>query len=390
MTTMSPNVILFSTADWDNPFWTNKQHTAKGLAEKGFTVLYVESLGLRQPQLKSTDVTRIFRRLLKFFGGVRKVGERLYVYSPVVIPFRWFPFANRINDWILRKHLSRIQKKLRLFRPIVWTYNPMVLELGKSLHMSKLVYHNVDDLAAAPGIDSKAVRLAEENLLDEASVVFCTSRKLEEKSKLIAGGRVHFFGNVVDFEHFSKARRLGLEEPADLAKIPYPRIGFVGALSSYKFDVGMVREAARAAPERHWVLIGKVGEGQPDTSMESLKLEPNIHFLGPKSYEDLPKYLKYMNVVTIPCPVNDYTQSMFPMKFFEYMAAGKPIVARKIDALKEYERYFYGYNDQREMELKLDQAQKNGVEHPDWADKLAQENTWDIRLLKMLALVEKS
>lgn len=386
---ISPNVILFSTADWDNPFWTNKQHTARMMADKGFNVLYIESLGLRQPQLKSADLGRIFRRIKKFFGGVREVEDRLYVYSPVVIPFHRFAWARRLNSWILRTHLLSIQKRLKLYRPLVWTYNPLILPLAQMLQPSRVVYHNVDDLSAAPGINADVIRTAEDELLKNADLVFCTSRKLETRSRAVAGDRVHFFGNVVDYNHFAQAKKDHLE-PADLLAIPHPRVGFVGALSSYKVDVPVIRDAARAMPEWQWVLIGKVGEGQPDTSMESLRSEPNIHFLGPKDYRDLPKYLKYFDVATIPCPVNEYTQSMFPMKFFEYMAAGRPIVARKIDALKEYEGYFYGYDNERDLIVKVDQALKNGVAHPDESDRLARDNTWEIRLLKMLALVEKS
>jgi glycosyltransferase involved in cell wall biosynthesis len=386
MTAISPNVILFSTADWDHPFWTNKQHTARMMAQKGFHVLYIESLGLRQPQLKSADITRIFRRIKKFFAGVREAEERLHVYSPVVIPFHRYAWVRRLNDWILRTHLRRIQAKLKLDRPLVWTYNPMILDLARTLSPSRIVYHNVDDLSAAPGIDSAAVRTAEDHLLQAANLVFCTSRKLEQRSREVAGDRVHFFGNVVDYQHFARARS-ELAEPEDLRAIPHPRIGFIGALSSYKFDVPMVRDAARAMPEWHWVLIGKVGEGQPDTSMESLRDEANIHFLGPKSYTELPTYLKYFDVTTIPCPVNDYTQSMFPMKFFEYMAAGKPIVARKIDALREYGNYFYGYDE--DLVERVSQALERGVCDPVASDRLAQDNTWEIRLLKMLALVEK-
>ena len=385
----SKNVILFSTADWDNPFWTNKQHTAVQLAARGFTVLYVESLGLRQPKLKRSDLKRIVHRLLKFFQGARKVSDRLYVYAPVVIPFHRFAWVRKFNFLILKTQLTYFRWKLSLSSPLVWTYHPMMMNLLDTLHASKLVYHSVDDLAASPGIDRKAILTHEKELLRQADLVFCTSRKIEAHCREIAGSRVHFFGNVVDYDHFAKARG-DLPEPVDLQNIPHPRIGFVGAISSYKVDFAAIAASAKAHPEWHWVLIGKVGEGQPDTEISLLLACPNIHLLGPKSYDLLPSYLKYFEVATIPCPDNDYTNSMFPMKFFEYMAAGKPIVARAIHSIREYSDYFYSYQNESQFIQQIHQALISKVRDAIASTRLAKENTWEKRLNQMLALMGAS
>ena len=84
------NFIIFSTADWDNPFWTNKQHVSLNLAKRGHKILYIESLGLRAPTLKAQDLSRILKRIFSFFKGARKVHENIWVYSPLVIPFHRF------------------------------------------------------------------------------------------------------------------------------------------------------------------------------------------------------------------------------------------------------------------------------------------------------------
>jgi glycosyltransferase involved in cell wall biosynthesis len=380
------SVILFSTADWDNPFWTNKQHTAVQLAEKGFRVFYVESLGLRQPQLKLADIGRIFKRIRKLFIGAHEVRPGLFVYSPLVIPLHRFAWVRRLNQFLLRKILRFYQRKLGLGQPWIWTYNPIILDLARALNPSKIIYHSVDDLAAAPGVDRETILQNESRLLDACDAVFCTSRKIETHCKAMAPLKTYYFGNVVDYDHFKKAQS-PQKLPEDLIAISRPRIGFIGALSSYKFDVAAVLEVASTRPEWQWVLIGKVGEGQPDAGMESLKGQSNIHFLGPMDYIELPQYLAHFDAAVIPCPLNEYTRSMFPMKFFEYMAAGRPIVARRIDSLEEHLAYYRHYEDSKSLESALEASLCEGVIDPAGCDSLARENTWTKRLDKMLGII---
>ena len=279
-------------------------------------------------------------------------------------------------------------RKLKIQNPWIWTYNPMILDLALSLHGSKLIYHCVDDLSASPGIDKNAVLLNEDALLKKCDLVFCTSRKLEERCRTLAGSRVHFLSNVVDYEHFSKARANPLE-PDDLKSLPHPRIGFIGALSSYKIDVENITYVAKKRPEWQWVLIGKIGEGQPDSNLDALQTFPNIHFLGPKDYQILPEYLAHFDVAVIPTPRNDYTESMFPMKFFEYMAAGRAIVARDIHSLQEYRNVFYPYDSGLELERQIETALRGGIREPALSDQLARENTWERRLEKMIDFINR-
>jgi glycosyltransferase involved in cell wall biosynthesis len=345
MTKNTKDIILFSTADWDNPFWTNKQHTAKQLSELGYNVLYIESLGLRTPHLKLNDIVRIKNRLKKFFNGTRKINPHLWVYSPLVIPLHRFLLVRLINKWILIFHLKLIILKLGFKNSIIWTYNPMIVDLIPSIPHSSLIYHSVDDLSASPGIDSKLILKSESELLKLADHVFCTSRKIERHCRTLAKGEVHYFNNVVDYEHFSKALN-DLLEPEDIKNIPHPRLGFIGAISEYKVDFNLIKSVAIKNPNWHWVLIGKIGEGQPQTSVDDLANIKNIHILGPKSYEILPSYIRHFDIATIPCPKNQYTESMFPMKFFEYMAAGKPIIVRDIDSLLEFKNNYYSYSSE--------------------------------------------
>ena len=91
-------ILMLSTADWDNPFWTNKQHVALELSLQGHKVLYVDSLGLRPPSINKSDFTRIFRRLLKGLRFPRRINENLWVWSPIVIPFQKYRAVEYSTD----------------------------------------------------------------------------------------------------------------------------------------------------------------------------------------------------------------------------------------------------------------------------------------------------
>jgi len=385
---LSRDVVLFSTADWDHPFWTNKQHVASQLAAEGFRVLYVESLGLRRPTAASRDLGRIGRRIRRALQGLRQVQENLWVGSPLALPWHGNRSARMLNERLLRRWLKRQCLRLDFQKPIVWTYNPLVGPLLDALDRSLLVYHCVDDLSAAPHMPSEAIHDAERELARAADVNFATSRLLEARLSAINSATTHYLANVADYDHFSQARSPG-PVPEDLASIPRPRLGFVGAISAYKVDFDLIATVARARPDWHWVLIGQVGEGQPDTSIESVHL-PNVHLLGPRPYGRLPDYLRGFDVATIPARANPYTAAMFPMKFFEYLAAGVPVVASSVPALQEFSRACELANSPESFISAVARVLDGQRPNAEYCDELARQFTWEWRMGQMLEILDEA
>jgi hypothetical protein len=335
------DVVLFATADWDEPYWTNKQHTAKTFAQLGWRVLYVESVGLRGPKMGSgKDWKRLWRRLWRGLRslalGPRQAEQNIWIFSPLAIPgthgTRWL---GRLNTALVRWPLQRFLRARQWSKPLIWTYHPFMLDTVKGLGGSKMVYHCVDDLGAVPMIDSAAVNAAEVELLKACDAVFVTNKNLLDKCRPF-NANTHYFPNVVDFEHFSKAHQKG-PLPADLAAIPEPRIVYVGVLSDFKVDFKLIEDVALARPDWRWVIIGAEREGQKSEWVPRLKALPNIHFLGRKNYQDLPAYLAAMQVAVLPTLCNAYTKSMFPMKFYEYLAAGLRVVSTPLDCFAHHQ-----------------------------------------------------
>jgi len=386
-TAVAYDITLLSTADWDNPFWTNKQHVAVELARRGHRVLYIDSLGLRAPTASAQDVRRIFRRLRKALRPPRQVAAGLWVWSPIVIPLQRFAAVRAFNRQFLGVALRLWSAVLAIRPQLLWTYNPMTVELLPLKRFGMVVYHCVDAINAQPGMPSQQIHRAENELLRRADVCFATAESLLARCRELNSASF-YFPNVADYAHFSAARADATVIPADLDAIAHPRIGFIGAISGYKVDFALLRRLAEAHPEWSLVLIGQVGEGEPGTKIDTLLGLPNIHFLGPRRYATLPAYLKGFDVAMLPSMRNDYTDGMFPMKFFEYLAGGCPVVSTDLPALREYgnvARLADGHD-----------AFISGIEdvlagrHPALEVRLnaAREQTYEKRTERMLAVIE--
>lgn len=384
------NCILFSTADWDAPYWTNKQHTTKHLSQRDIRVLYVESVGLRAPKLGSEiDLLRIWRRLLRGLRGVHQVEKNIWVISPLVIPFKHqWKLVRSINRWTLNRTINRFCKRQDFENKdtLIWTYHPYVLDYLDSSQYGSLVYHCVDDLSAIPGIDAEAFIAKEKDLLREANVVFTTSKKLYEKCSAI-NNNTHDFPNVVDWEHFSKAFT-PRSDPDDLKDIPHPRLGYVGVLSDYKVDFELLLNIAKEKPDWHIVLIGEEREGQNSLIVQQLRERENVHFLGYKRYEELPDYMRGIDVGLLPTLINQYTDSMFPMKCFEYIAAGLPVVSTELKSIDSQKSTYLIKSSKDVFLSSIFEALQIKKHKIDVSKAMIGDNNWQLRLDKMMEIIK--
>ena len=333
---MSDFVVL-ATADWDHPLWTNKQHVAVALADLGHRVLYVDSLGVRGPRVDRSDMGRILRRLRRGLRLPRKVRSGVWVVSPLVLPGQSRGLQGRFNRWSLSISLFLADCVLDLRRPLLWTFNPQTLAyLGlKRFHaFQAAVYFCVDRIQAQPGMPVQALEDAERDLCAQANALFTTSPELLAALGPLNAGS-HGFGNVADGDHFGQALTTAIKRPADWPQTNDPVLIFIGAIDSYKLDLPMLEVLMERTPHWTYLLIGPVGEADPSTDVSSWRRMANVHLLGTRDYSTLPAYLAHADVALLPLQLNDYTRHMYPMKFFEYLAAGRQVVATAIPALQD-------------------------------------------------------
>ena len=325
------DIVCVGFADWQGGFWTNQQHLMSRLAVHN-RVLFVESLGLRRPQIAAGDARRVARRIRGAIEGTR-VHDRVHVLSPLVLPLHGNPWVRALNRRLLTLSVSRAARRIGIRRPILWAYVPQAEVLIDSLDPALVIYHCVDDIAAQKGVDATPFREAEQRFASRADLVIASSSTLADRMREDSGNVLEA-PNVADTALFSTALQSGPIDPA-LAELPEPRLLFVGAITATKLDLGLLAELARIRPDWSLALVGSVGLGDPSTDISSLAALPNVHMLGPRPQAELPAVLRGADVGLIPYLASPLTASIFPMKVYEYLAAGLPVVSTPLPALSE-------------------------------------------------------
>jgi glycosyltransferase involved in cell wall biosynthesis len=317
-------VVCLSTADWDAELWTNKQHLMSRLSRAGVTVLYVDSLGLRAPSTSARDLRRIAKRLWSWRPLATIVEPGLLVDAPLVLPW---PSAQRINRHLLSRRMRRNARHYHLNKPVLWTYTPTAVDVFDPDRFSSLVYHCVDDLAAYPGVDAVNFRSREAELVALADVSIASSRPLEQHLRQLGAQKVIYWPNPADVAQFL---------PLSTRIRPRrnrPQIGFVGAIQEHKVDTQFVVDMAHLRPDWDFVLVGPVGLGLQQSGLHEVRWPANVHFPGVVAHDELPNVLHAFDVGLIPYRINDYTRSVFPMKVFEYLAAGLGVVSTPLPSI---------------------------------------------------------
>jgi glycosyltransferase involved in cell wall biosynthesis len=386
------DIVCLSSLDWD-AHWTSKQQIMNKLAACN-RVLYVEE---PVTMLAPLIVASRWKRWRAVLPSLRQVGPTLWILTPPpLLPFgNKRPSLNRVNQAILARYVRWAMKKLSFTdRHILWTYLPANVAVLDRLYRvsagkppSLVLYHCVDEHSAFPGhfMSPEIVKAYDDELTRRADLVITTSVSLGESRKALNPHTYTVF-NAADVELFNQALDPMGPVPADLDVIPSPRIGVVG-VHDYRLDVDALVRLVRADPSWQVVLIGPLRVGHLDEAR--LRALPGMHLLGDKAREELPSYLRGLDVALIPYKTCELTRNIFPLKLFEYLAAGLPVVAGGLPELKRYAGTV-ALADRVEEYPALVRAAIAGdsPEKRDARVALAADNSWDHRLTEISALVE--
>jgi len=407
------DIVCVSSLDW-SAMWTSKQQIMQRLAQTN-RVLYVEEPVTMLAPLK---VPSRWRRWGAVAPRLDRVDAGLWTLTPPpVLPFgNMRPGVNSANQAILAHYIRWAVGRLWFDEEyILWTYLPTSVALLDRLGVaapglgepavgrvtwpadrrasggrppSLVVYHCVDEHSAFPGfVVPRVVKGYDDELTHRADLVITTSENLR-LSRLPLNPNTYTVLNGADVEVFNRALDPGVPLPGDLACIPAPRLGVVG-LHDSRLDVDALEALAQADASWQIVLIGPVKPGQVDEAR--LLRHPNIHLLGEKPRAELPGYLKGLAVALVPYRANELTRNIFPLKLFEYLAAGLPVVVGGLPELLRFQGIIAVAAGSQDYPGLVRQA--IAEDDPDKRAArvaLAAENTWDHRVEDISILVEQA
>jgi glycosyltransferase involved in cell wall biosynthesis len=383
------SIICFGGEDWWYHHPHSKNHLMRRFARAGNKVIFVNSISMGLASVKSKDlVPRIARKLKSYAKLARTTAEGITVVSPAVVPFFGSATATAANRRLLTTQIAGLARRRGLSKPILWIAIPTAVEIIGRLDEQLVIYHvsdkydaNTMDHATKPAV----ISALHERAIDAADLIFYSSRKLlAEATRGLE--RSHLLEQAVDFEHWSKISTGDLRVPDEVEGIPHPRIGYFGAIEPWLIDQELIKQASRERPKWHWVFIGNKSRG---LEIESL---PNVHFLPPVSYGDLPNYAAGFDVCVLPWNTEvPFTSYGSAIKVREYLASGKPVV---ISPLPEYESMssVLRIGRSRDQFLKLvDQAlREEGTDLAAARQNAVRDGTWDARAEWVSGLIERA
>ena len=286
--------------------------------------------------------------------------------------------------------VRELVREQEIASPVAWVYTPMAEPLLDAVAPSLVVYDCMDELSLFVGAPPELVRM-ETALLGRADLVFTGGVSLYE-TKRARHPRVHCLPSSVDARHFARAKPSAslVTEPEDQARLPGPRLGFFGVLDE-RLDLALLDALARSHPEWQIVMVGPTVKIDPAT----LPRQPNIHYTGPRSYEQLPAYLSGWDVCLLPFARNDATRFISPTKTLEYMAAERPIVSTRItDVARSYADIVYLADDPAEFVAACERALSDPTEEREARTRAARavlsRTSWDATAGRVEALLEEA
>ena len=315
-------VLILGTADWNQPIATNQHYVARALTDSyNANITFVESLGLRRPQLNARDLRRVVRRLSRAINEAstsehtnREVPSGMRVASPIIVPYH-SGLTRRLNSHLLRSQISSWTAARG--RRVLWTYTPVTYGLDSIADTA--VYHCVDLLGQFPGIDANTIASAEAELAARNVAAVASSEKVADHLAAMGFRNIELWPNVADTAIFSAREPQRTERTEE-------RAIFAGNLTANKVDFNLLLALVNSGLTLD--IAGPIAEGggaTPDQFRELLRAGAN--YLGVLSLEELAQHMTKCTVGLIPYVFNEYTAGVSPLKTYEYLAAGLAVAS---------------------------------------------------------------
>lgn len=383
--------VVLAPNDWRG-VWMNRQHLFSRIG-RIHTVLY--STGLR-----SSWEWREAVRESALLERIGKTDNALVYEAP-----SWLLRVkrnSRADDVALRYFASRVEHHLKrlggvgsgLRKNVLYVFHPAFLGYRQFIHHDALVYHAYDDFSTM-GANDSSMSADEDKLLQDASLVITSSAAVKRKlsSRGLSSANVHFVPNGVDFRPYESATLL---EPACLAGVPRPRIGYVGSINP-KVDLDTIEHLSSRHPDKSFVFIGRVNAltGNLAEQWRRITDRPNLHCIPPQPQATVPALLSHcdVNCIYYSTSPENFGSAGYPLKLHECLASGRPVISSDIESVRDFSDVVLIARTPDDWSRKLTTA----LSEPEQSDEarrkrraVARANSWDDRAQRILDLVNES
>jgi len=382
---MGTGMVYFGMSSWDG-MWKNRHQLMSRFA-RHMPVLYVEPwrwLKKVRRELLRGD----FRSTSGSAPRCSLVADNLHVFhSPASLAVSGSGVLRNLtqNRWYAA--IRKAARQIGIADPILWISRPEMIRAIGRMGERLSIYHIVDEYGGYTGQDeAMKQRLweAERELLDAVDMSIVVSPELLEV-KSGPGRAVYLVENAVDVQQYQERMRCA-EAPEDIASIACPRLGYSGLIGK-RLDLPMLLELASRNPGWSLVLIGKVDARDCQQELAALQSLDNVHFLGEKKHDAVADYVTSLDVGLLPYRINLETRNISPLKMYEYLAAGLPVVSTRIPAAERNARILHIADDTAGFVGACRIAMQDADDAVQQRIEFARANTWDARVEQIWDLI---
>lgn len=366
-------IIVFPIITWSFR-WQRPQQFISRMRDRGYTIIYIAmTLSPIQRLFKTNSDSLQSLRIQVLEKDIFKVWlssfNPLNIYSDQIDGLNFKNLSKQLNSIV-----EEVSPKDIYFLVHFPSWFPLVSDL-KNNFGGKVIFDCMDDHSGFSNT-TKAALNEESNLLKKSDLVVVSSDVLEKKCLGLNKNIIHI-KNGCEFNHFNQSKKNGFLNY--LASKPI--IGYYGAIADW-FDSDLVLNAAQSYSDWNFVLIGDTHGADTESLMEL----DNVHFLGEIPYRELPGYFAYFDVCLIPFKIIPLTLATNPVKFYEYLSDGKPVVSTNLPELKTYEKDCYLTQDKNDFIAKIRKAydDRKDIRLIERRLKIAKDNSWDSRVNELL------
>ena len=371
------DLIFISMEDWDEQ-WRRNQFVSAELARRhpNAKILFLGVPRNLWRHAARGDLATLFR------SPVRSVNEfpNITVSRALRVGLQRFQWGIRLNEFITRRHVRGLAARLGMDRPILWL-NPhwathMICRMGES----GTVYDITDDWISRdqPKWLAEQTRRQDEEMCRRAGAVIVCSQRLLDMKQSLAGGKLHLIPNGVDAEHYRVV--LGGEGPIppEAAAWPKPVFGYTGTVHPDRLDLDLIEGVARLLTAGSLVFIGPnhLSPSQTRRLIETGR----VIFHGPVPYAEIPQYMRAFDACMTPHRLSQFVESLQPIKLWEYLAAGKPIVATGVAGFRDYPRLVRLAHGSEEFCRQLEATIDEGPLLSSARQAIARQHSWRTRV----------